>query len=213
MIKTIDSLLLVIWKFLLVLFRFLSRAFAFFIRIIKALFLFLGQLPFFARWSDSRIANLRIDSRYVEYLVDKCHDYAHRFSVKMLTSRVFRRCMFLAAFLLYLLWSYPPSHWGPWRGYQTGIASYYSEGFWFKKTASGERFLPFRYTAAHNTLPLGITVKVKNLENGEVVYVRINDRGPFVKGRVIDLSSAAARAIGIYEPGTAKVAIYTRKKY
>jgi peptidoglycan lytic transglycosylase len=213
MLKTVDSILLTAWKVVLIAIKAFSFMLAFVFRIIKAGLKQLGQFPFFAGLADHHILKNMTSSRSFEYIVEKCNDYGKIFSTKMLTSRIFRRCIFLSAFMLYLLVVYPPSHWGPWRKYKTGVASYYSEGFWFKKTASGERFLPFLYTAAHKTLPLGITVKVKNLENGEVVYVKINDRGPFVKGRIIDLSSSAAKQIGVFKPGTAKVAIYTRKKY
>jgi rare lipoprotein A len=86
-----------------------------------------------------------------------------------------------------------------------GVASYYGPGFHRKKTASGERFNMYKLTAAHRTLPFGTRVKVTNIENGRSVVVRINDRGPFRKGRVIDLSLAAARKIGLVGSGTAKV--------
>lgn len=86
-----------------------------------------------------------------------------------------------------------------------GNASWYGPGFDGRKTASGERFSRHAYTAAHKTLPLNSRVKVTNLANHESVVVKINDRGPFVRGRVIDLSQAAARAIGIR--GVGRVAI------
>ena len=75
----------------------------------------------------------------------------------------------------------------------SGIASVYSGD----RTASGERMNPGAMTAAHRTLPFGTSVTVVNNRNGRAVVVRINDRGPFVAGRVIDLSAAAARAIGV----------------
>lgn len=90
---------------------------------------------------------------------------------------------------------------------QTGRASWYGPGFHGKKTASGERFDQNDLTAAHRTLPLGSEVTVKNPENGREVEVEINDRGPYVKGRVIDLSSKAADHLGIKDDGTAKVRI------
>ena len=80
---------------------------------------------------------------------------------------------------------------------QEGIASWYGPGFHGRPTASGERFNTNALTAAHRTLPLGSRVLVTNRQTGRSVVVRINDRGPFVAGRVIDLSRAAARAIGI----------------
>ena len=78
-----------------------------------------------------------------------------------------------------------------------GKASWYGPGFQGRLTANGERFNTNAYTAAHKTLPFGTKVKVTNKNNGRSVVVRINDRGPFVHGRVIDLSKASARAIGI----------------
>ncbi|KAA0258594.1 septal ring lytic transglycosylase RlpA family protein [Deferribacter autotrophicus] len=90
---------------------------------------------------------------------------------------------------------------------QVGIASWYGIEEHGKLTASGERFNMYSLTAAHKLLPLGSIVHVKNLENGKEVTVRINDRGPFVSGRIIDLSYAAAKKIGIVGKGTAKVKI------
>jgi rare lipoprotein A len=90
---------------------------------------------------------------------------------------------------------------------QTGVASWYGPGFHGKRTASGERFDQNDLTAAHRKLPLGSEVKVTNLENGRAITVEINDRGPYVKGRVIDLSKAAARRLGIVDDGVAKVRI------
>ena len=85
------------------------------------------------------------------------------------------------------------------------IASYYGQSFAGRRTASGERFNPSAMTAAHRTLPFGTRVRVTHARTGKHVVVRINDRGPFIKGRAIDLSSGAARAIGM--GGTAKVRI------
>jgi rare lipoprotein A len=92
-----------------------------------------------------------------------------------------------------------------WKGEMEGVASWYGEDFNGHLTASGEVYDMYEYTAAHKTLPLGTVVKVTNLENGMSTQVRINDRGPFVEGRVIDLSRTAGRAIGIRGAGTAKV--------
>ncbi|WP_082757846.1 septal ring lytic transglycosylase RlpA family protein [Candidatus Desulfofervidus auxilii] len=86
-----------------------------------------------------------------------------------------------------------------------GIASWYGPGFHGQRTASGEVYNMYKYTAAHKTLPLGTYVRVINLENGKTVIVRINDRGPFKKGRIIDLSYAAAKKIGMIASGTARV--------
>jgi len=88
-----------------------------------------------------------------------------------------------------------------------GTASYYGGKFHGRKTASGERFNQEALTAAHKTLPLGTQVRVTNLRNGESVNVKINDRGPYHKGRVIDLSKGAARELRMINSGTAKVKV------
>lgn len=90
---------------------------------------------------------------------------------------------------------------------QTGIASYYARSLQGNKTASGEIYRNSKLTAAHRTLPLGTEVVVRNLENDETVKVRINDRGPHAKKRIIDLSYAAAKRIGLVEAGVAEVRI------
>ena len=78
---------------------------------------------------------------------------------------------------------------------QYGQASWYGGKFHGRETASGERFNKYEFTAAHRKLPFGTIVRVTNLRNGKEVYVRINDRGPFVKGRILDLSLASAEAL------------------
>ena len=90
---------------------------------------------------------------------------------------------------------------------QVGLASWYGPGFHGRLTASGERFDQNGLTAAHRKLPLGSEVTVTNLENGRSIVVEINDRGPYVAGRVIDLSKAAARRLGMVEEGIAKVQV------
>jgi len=90
---------------------------------------------------------------------------------------------------------------------ETGIASYYARKFQNRKTASGERFDNNSMTAAHRTLPFGTKVIVKNLNNGRSVRVRINDRGPFVKERIIDLTRVAFSKIANLDEGLAKVEI------
>lgn len=87
----------------------------------------------------------------------------------------------------------------------TGMASYYGDELAGNRTASGERFNPAQLTAAHRSLPFGSMVRVTNTSNGDSVIVRINDRGPFSHGRVIDVSHAAAREIGMHRSGTARV--------
>lgn len=86
-----------------------------------------------------------------------------------------------------------------------GEASWYGPGFSGRRTASGERFNPKSLTAAHRTLPFGTRLKVTNKENGKSVVVKVNDRGPFIGGRVLDLSKAAALRIGLTSTGTGQV--------
>lgn len=90
---------------------------------------------------------------------------------------------------------------------QQGIASWYGPGFHGKKTTSGTVYDQYAMTAAHQTLPLGSSVVVTNLTNGKTVTVLINDRGPFAKGRIIDLSYSAAQAVDMIRPGTAPVRV------
>lgn len=90
---------------------------------------------------------------------------------------------------------------------QTGMASFYGKIFHGKKTASGEIYHKHKFTAAHRNIPFNTLIKVTNLENNRSVIVRINDRGPFVKRRIIDLSEAAAKKIDMIHKGIAKVRI------
>ena len=90
---------------------------------------------------------------------------------------------------------------------QIGIASYYGKKFHKKRTANGEIFNMYKVSAAHKTYPLGTKVRVTNLENGKSIKLVINDRGPFVKGRIIDLSYKAARKLDFVNQGTTKVRI------
>ncbi len=90
---------------------------------------------------------------------------------------------------------------------QTGKASFYADAFEGKPTASGEKYKASKLTAAHRTLPFGTIIKVTNLANKESVNVTVNDRGPFVEGRVIDLSKAAAEKLKFINLGTAEVRI------
>ena len=103
------------------------------------------------------------------------------------------------------IWYYPlPSA----EGYvEEGLASWYGAEFHGKKTSCGEPYDMYAMTAAHKTLPLGTHVKVSNLRNGRSVILRVNDRGPFVSGRIIDLSCRAAQELGSATPGLAPVRV------
>jgi rare lipoprotein A len=102
-------------------------------------------------------------------------------------------------------WYHPLPHS---RGFsQKGLASWYGKKFHGRKTSSGETYNMYGVSAAHKTLPLGTYVRVRNLKNYAKIDVRINDRGPFVRGRIIDLSYGAAKKLGVVGPGTAPVEI------
>ncbi|WP_119272224.1 septal ring lytic transglycosylase RlpA family protein [Taklimakanibacter deserti] len=104
-------------------------------------------------------------------------------------------CAFLLPFILH---SSAPA------GAQTGMASYYKSG---RLTANGEKFNPNGFTAAHRFLKFGTLVRVTNLKTGRSIVVRINDRGPFIRGRIIDLAYGAAKAVGLHNSGVAKVQV------
>jgi rare lipoprotein A len=93
------------------------------------------------------------------------------------------------------------------KGSETGLASFYSESYNGKKTANGEIYNSAELTAAHKKLPFDTKVKVTNLSNGKTVKVRINDRGPFVAGRIIDLTRKAAKKIDMINAGVVNVKI------
>jgi len=101
------------------------------------------------------------------------------------------------------VWYYPRADADGFR--QSGLASWYGDPFHGRKTANGETYNMHGISAAHKTLPFNTIVNVRNLDNGRDIRVRINDRGPFVRNRVIDLSYGAARQIGLVGPGTARV--------
>jgi len=93
------------------------------------------------------------------------------------------------------------------RSIQQGLASWYGPRFHGRRTANGERFNKFHLTAAHRTLPFNTRVRVTNLKNGRSIVVRINDRGPFIRGRIIDLSYEAARQLGMHLQGVIQVKV------
>ena len=93
------------------------------------------------------------------------------------------------------------------RKVMTGVSSFYAEDFHGKLTANGEVYDMYGLTAAHKTLPLNTIVRVTNLENNKSLILRINDRGPYVKGRILDCSYGAAKKLGFTNNGTAKVKI------
>lgn len=118
--------------------------------------------------------------------------------------------MIKAVLIILLFLSFPVS--ALTQHVETGKASYYADKFQGKKTASGQLYHPDSLTAAHKTLTFGTLVKVTNLGNGKSVIVRINDRGPFVKGRVIDLSRNAMKIIKGIEEGLIHVKVEVLKR-
>src|SRR5438128_1777770 len=95
---------------------------------------------------------------------------------------------------------------------ETGRASYYADKYNGRKTSNGETFSQSKLTAAHKTLPFGTKVKVTNLDNGKTITVKVNDRGPFVQGRIIDVSKKAAKKLDMLNAGVASVRITYKKK-
>ena len=128
-------------------------------------------------------------------------------------SRLLLKTFFLSLIPLVLFFScarlpYPPS-----EAVQTGEASWYGPDFHGKITSNKEIYDMYDMTAAHKSLPFGTYVMVTNLNNGKSAMVRINDRGPFIKGRIIDLSYAAARALDMVNSGTAPVKLEVLLEY
>lgn len=117
-----------------------------------------------------------------------------------------KKTLYLLA-LIILLSSCARMKYFPSGNVQTGLASWYGPGFHGKTTSSKEIFNMYDLTAAHRTLPFGTHVMVTNLDNGKSAIVRINDRGPFIKGRIIDLSYAAANMLGMIGEGVVTVKI------
>lgn len=101
-------------------------------------------------------------------------------------------------------WYYPKEDW---NYKEIGVSSWYGEDFYGKLTANGETYDMYDMTAAHRTLPMPCIVKVTNLENGKSVKLRVNDRGPFAKDRIIDVSKAASKKLGFHRQGTTKVKV------
>lgn len=119
-----------------------------------------------------------------------------------------RLIIVLAAVTIFGCSSFQPKNAGDWMGYtESGEASYYANKHQLRKTASGELYKHELKTAAHKVLPFGSKVKVTNIENGKSVVVKVNDRGPFVRGRIIDLSKSAFGSIGNTSQGVLDVRI------
>ena len=124
--------------------------------------------------------------------------------------RLFLALALLAAFRLFIYEEELPR--GSWISSGSCVASYYDKGFLGKPTANGEIFSPYEMTAAHRTLPFNTYLKLRNPANGAEAIVRVNDRGPFVAGRDLDLSRAAAKALGIYHDGLGRLELRILRK-
>lgn len=203
MLNFIDECLILLWRA----FKAATVIFALLFLKILNFFFALGDF-FFKRGRKFQLKIKKSDFNFI-YI----RKLFYNFSEKMHSDRRFRRWIFSLFFISIILYFYPPSHWGPWYFYQQGTASFYSKGFIYHHAADGSLFKPYKYTAAHKSLPFGTTVKVVNIENGKSIYLSITDRGPFIKNRIIDLSDAAAYAIGIKKNGFTKVKIFTRRKF
>ena len=124
-------------------------------------------------------------------------------------SRVRRRGPLLpASLVLALACAHAPRTAGGGEPIAEGVASYYGAAFRGRATASGERFDPDAFTAAHRTLAFGTCLRVESVASGRSVRVRVNDRGPYAGGRIIDLSEAAARALDLVRQGVGRVRLY-----
>lgn len=123
------------------------------------------------------------------------------------------RPLFILLVLIILITSCARMRYSPAGNVQRGLASWYGEDFHGKPTSSKEIYNMYDMTAAHKTLPFGTYVVVTNLKNGKSVIVRINDRGPFIRGRIIDLSYAAAKVIDMVGPGVVPVKVEILERY
>jgi hypothetical protein len=216
--RFIDNILEVLWKLLVISGKIASVLLSFSAKILTGFWDLLCEIHCL-RWFTDRINIVFVEtgnlwnSSLAIILREEISGFLLYVKNLIGISRRVRSWFFIMLLIVVFFWFYPPYKWGPWCYHESGKASYYGSGFYLNRTSSGERFLPFCYTAAHRTLPIGITVMVVNKDTHENVYVRINDRGPFSNNRIIDLSKSAAGKIGIPENGTANVEIYTRKIY
>jgi len=217
-IRALDVALLILWRLLeglvRLLFALLRPLLSALLRAAKVL----GRSPAWRRtletpgWKELESLLLSPLSRVLRsMLLDRLRE-----AVALLESSSAARRLLFAGIGLFLVrgcFAYEERIDGPWEGYSSPcVASYYERGFLGKPTASGEIYSPYAMTAAHRKLPFGTWVRVRNLESGALAVVRINDRGPFIEGRDIDLSKAAARKIGIVGSGLAKVELQILSK-
>ena len=216
-LKFIDFLLLIFWSaslFLLSVLYYILIGIGF---VLGFLWQGIGLIPFiYPIWKKfDKLFSIRDSSTGLA--IRKASGRAYKNASTLLKeSAATRFIMIIPVIILaiYLALYHWPFYFAYHHKYQTGIASWYGPGFYFNRTANGELFIPFwGCTAASKTLPLGTKVLVKNLKTGKKAIVWINDRGPFIDDRILDLSGLAAWRLGIFEPGTVQVEIYTLKKY
>lgn len=216
-LKFIDFLLLIFWSatlFLLSILYYVMIGIGF---VLSFLWQGLGLLPFiYPVWKKfDKLFALRDSSAGLS--MRKASARAYKNASKLIKESAVIRFIFfvpVVIFVVYMALFHWPFYLAYHHKYQTGIASWYGPGFYFNRTANGELFIPFwGCTAASTTLPLGTKVLVKNLQNGKQALIWINDRGPCVDNRILDLSGLAAWRLGILQPGTTKVEIYTLKNY
>ena len=216
--SALDGILSVLWNLLCRVSSIFLRCLVFTTRLRSTIWERLASVPFLKKpWERLNEILARIDSLWgspgVENALDRGLDAAARAADFISSSALARRWLFGSALVLWFFAAYPPSYWGPWYRYQSGTASCYGPGFYYKPMANTKIYLHGRYSAAHRTLPLGTSVLVRNQENGKTVLVSVTDRGPFVAERIIDLSMAAAAKIDCHEKGVVEVDLYTRRKH
>lgn len=205
--KIVDAILSILWQVLRVTLRLAALLLRIAVVVIAALVRLGRRFDGFDRFCE------RVEEFFCHGLVrDTAEEIEHqyrRLTAVLEVSPRARRWFFLVLLLLYILVRWTTNSWS----YQgEGIASWYGPRFYGRKTASGEVLHnDRRLTAAHRSLPLGTKVLVINNLNGRQVTVKINDRGPYVDGRIIDLSREAAKRLDIVTCGIAPVTLYVRQ--
>ena len=155
------------------------------------------KLKYSVTISDSYLWETGNDLILVKFGCKKPRVYNHEEYKRMISWKMISRVCPAAALMIAAT--------GPTLAELVGVASYYGKGFHGRRAANGEVFDMHAMTVAHKSLPFGTKLQVTNMSNGRSVVVRVQDRGPYIRGRVLDLSYGAAQAIGMIQSGTAKV--------
>ncbi|MCF7791651.1 MAG: septal ring lytic transglycosylase RlpA family protein [Victivallales bacterium] len=212
MLKIIDFLCHLIWLIFIAFNKVLFILFYFLIFIFTYLFVLISKLgPIGKVYKKVENPGRTVCKYSIVIVIDTISTIYKGFLDYAGKSKIIKRVFAVFFIILAAYMIYPPSHWGPWEKIQEGTASWYGPGFYWHRKADGSLYYPWDVSAASKTIPLGKTAKVKNLENGSIVYVKIDDRGPYKKGRILDLSYLAALKLGMKEKGLAKVAIFLKK--